>query len=143
MTSKDTKSFSLEDIRLFVPVLLPLSLHHPYITVSSFSHGNIEHDASISRNDVFNGGDNYSFNNTLYEALSDQFPDVDYYNVTAAGLAMKRRLKESQELNPLNNTNTQKEVGARSGESALYLSAMGDVNTGVAPKKSVMLRLFC
>lgn len=126
MTSKDIHSFSLEDISLYVSDILSTLL----------LHGDIEHDASLSRNDIFNGGDNYSFNNALYSALSDLFPEVDYYNTTAAGLSMKRRFKESQEANPT-NTNTEKEIFIRAREHALFLAAMGDVNTGIAPKKSV------
>ncbi|KAJ7587586.1 hypothetical protein C8J56DRAFT_942161, partial [Mycena floridula] len=36
--------------------------------------------------------------------------------------------------------NTSKEFAARSGESALYLSVMSNLMTGVAPKKSVRYR---
>jgi hypothetical protein len=119
------KIFACEFVAIFVDFNVNLTL--------LCSHGSIEHDASISRGD-FATGDNFSFNETIYRALAESNPGVDYYNGTSAGQVQKRRLAESQATNP-NNTNTLKEFQIRSQESVLYLSIMGDPKTGIAPKK--------
>jgi hypothetical protein len=99
-----------------------------------YRHDNIEHDASLSRGDFLNGlGDNFSFNETIFTTLASSNPGVDYYNTTSAGLVMKARLEIDRQVNP-NITNTFKEFGIRTGESAFYLSVMGNVTSGTAPK---------
>lgn len=111
-------------------------LGHLLASVNSICrHGTIEHDASISRGD-FASGDNFHFNETLFTALAESNPGVDYYNASSAGAVQKRRLQESQASNP-NITNTVKEFAIRGQESALYLSVMGDPSTGIAPKEWV------
>jgi hypothetical protein len=107
-------------------------LHHLH-KLCYHRHGNIEHDASISRGDFF-FGDNVSFNETLFTALAESNPGVDYYNASSAGAVQKRRLSESQATNP-NITNSVNQFAIRSAESALYLSVMGDPMTGQAPKE--------
>ncbi|KAJ7576615.1 Cloroperoxidase [Mycena floridula] len=114
MTSGALDTFTLDDIKL---------------------HNTIEHDASVSRGD-FALGDNVHFNETIFQALANSNPGVDFYNATSAGQVMKQRLEESQATNP-QLINTSKEFGIRSGESALYLSVMGNPMTGVAPKNFV------
>ncbi|KAJ7577448.1 Cloroperoxidase [Mycena floridula] len=114
MTSGELDTFTLDDIKL---------------------HNTIEHDASVSRGD-FALGDNVHFNETIFQALANSNPGVDYYNTTSAAQVQKQRLAESQATNP-QLINTSKEFGTRSGESALYLSVMGNPVTGVAPKKYV------
>ncbi|KAJ7586835.1 Cloroperoxidase [Mycena floridula] len=111
-TTLDT--FTLDDIKLY---------------------NNIEHDASLSRGD-FALGDNLHFNETIYQTLANSNPGVDFFNATSAGQVQKQRLADSQATNP-KNINTSKEFGARTGQSALYLSIMGDPITGVAPKEFV------
>ena len=97
-------------------------------------HENIEHDASLSRNDFF-FGDNYSFNETLFSTLVNvSDPNSDSYNATDAGRAQKARLEDSMAINP-ELINTSKEFVIRSREATLYLSAMGNVTTGVAKKE--------
>ncbi|KAJ6582238.1 Cloroperoxidase [Mycena capillaripes] len=100
-------------------------------------HGLLEHDASISRGDAALG-DNLHFNETLFMVLADANPGVDYYNVTSAGQVMRARLADSLANNP-NVTSTPKEFILRSGESAAYLSVMGDPLTGVAKKEFVQI----
>ncbi|KAJ7432419.1 Chloroperoxidase [Mycena galericulata] len=100
-------------------------------------HGLLEHDASISRGDAALG-DNLHFNETLFTVLADANPGVDYYNVTSAGQVMHARLADSLANNP-NVTSTPKELILRSGESAVYLSVMGDPLTGVAKKEEERL----
>ncbi|KAJ7579512.1 Chloroperoxidase [Mycena floridula] len=127
-TAFDT--FTLDDIKLYEA---SLSTH---VSVYGFdSHNNIEHDASLSRGD-FALGDNLHFNETIYQALANSNPGVDYFNTTSAGQVQKQRLEESQATNP-QLINTSKEFGLRSGQSALYLSIMGNPLTGVAPKEFV------
>jgi hypothetical protein len=99
------------------------------------SHNLIESDASLSRED-FALGDNLHFNETIFRTLANSNPGVDYYNITSAGQVQHERLAVSLATNP-NITNTPKEIQARSGASAFYLSVMGDPVTGVAPKKFV------
>ncbi|KAK0194842.1 Cloroperoxidase [Armillaria mellea] len=98
-------------------------------------HGNIEHDASLSRSD-FCLGDNLHFNETVYSTLAQSNPGVDYYNATSAGQVQKKRLADDTRANPC-VADTIKDQVTRTGESALYLSVMGNPMTGVAPKKFV------
>ncbi|KIK53709.1 hypothetical protein GYMLUDRAFT_207262 [Collybiopsis luxurians FD-317 M1] len=100
-------------------------------------HGTIEHDTSLSRND-FALGDNIHFNETVFTTLNNSNPGVDYYNTTSAGQVLVQRLEEDKIANP-NLINTAKEFFVRVGESALYLSVMGNVTTGVAPKQFVQI----
>ncbi|PBK73314.1 Cloroperoxidase [Armillaria solidipes] len=114
LTAKTLGSFTLDDLKL---------------------HGIIEHDASLSRSD-FCLGDNLHFNETVYSTLAESNPGVDYFNATSAGQVQKKRLADDTLANPC-ITNTIKERTIRTGESALYLSVMGDPMTSDAPKKFV------
>ncbi|KAF9260873.1 Cloroperoxidase [Marasmius fiardii PR-910] len=98
-------------------------------------HGNIEHDASVSRVDR-DLGDNVVFNESIYSTLASSNPGVDYYNTTSAGQVQKARLEQSRAENP-KLRNTIKEFQIRTRESLFYLCSMGDAATGVAPKKFV------
>ncbi|KAL0575208.1 hypothetical protein V5O48_006769 [Marasmius crinis-equi] len=98
-------------------------------------HGNIEHDASVSRVDHALGN-NLVFNETIFTTLANSNPGVDYYNATSAGQVQKARLEQSKADNP-KFRNTIKEFQIRNRESALYLSVMGDPTTGMAPKEYV------
>ncbi|KAJ7242369.1 Cloroperoxidase [Mycena haematopus] len=101
-------------------------------------HSLIEHDASISRNDLAVTGDNLHFNETIFTTLANANPGVDYYNATSAAHVQDERLAISLATNP-NITNTPKEVDIRTRESGLYLSVMGNPLTGVAPKNFVQI----
>ncbi|KAK0475469.1 Chloroperoxidase [Armillaria novae-zelandiae] len=114
LTTDAPDSFTLDDIKL---------------------HGTIEHDASLSRSDYLLG-DNVHFNETIFTTLAESNPGVDYFNATSAGQVQKKRLADDILANP-GIINTSKEFFIRSGESAFYLSVMGDPVTGVAPKKFV------
>ncbi|KAK7444841.1 hypothetical protein VKT23_015159 [Stygiomarasmius scandens] len=115
LTTNDPFSFTLDDLKV---------------------HGNIEHDASLSRGD-FALGDNVHFNETIFSTLNNSNPGVDYFNTTSAGQVQHQRLADSMMINPNNLTNTVKEFSVRSSESAFYLSVMGDPISGVAPKEFV------
>ncbi|KAJ6497277.1 Cloroperoxidase [Mycena sanguinolenta] len=101
-------------------------------------HNLIEHDASISRNDLAVTGDNLHFNETIFTTLANANPRVDYYNAMSAAQVQDERLAISLATNP-NITNTPKEVEVRTRESGLYLSVMGNPLTGVAPKQFVQI----
>ncbi|KIK57599.1 hypothetical protein GYMLUDRAFT_75531 [Collybiopsis luxurians FD-317 M1] len=100
-------------------------------------HGTLEHDASISRND-FALGDNVHFNETVFTTLAEANPGADFYNITSAAQVLEQRLAIDKVVNP-NLINTEKEFFVRYFESAFYLSAMGNVTTGVAPKNFVQI----
>ncbi|KAF8193908.1 Cloroperoxidase [Mycena galopus ATCC 62051] len=101
-------------------------------------HNLIEHDASISRNDLAVTGDNLHFNETIFTTLANANDGVDYYNTTSAAQVQNERLAISLATNP-NITNTPKEIQLRTLESSLYLSVMGNPLTGVAPKEFVQI----
>ncbi|KAL0581118.1 hypothetical protein V5O48_000907 [Marasmius crinis-equi] len=98
-------------------------------------HGNVEHDASVSRIDTALGN-NLPFNEEIFATLANSNPGVDYYNATSAGQVQKARLEDSLAKNP-KLRNTIKDFQFRSRESYFYLSTMGDPVTGVALKKYV------
>ena len=79
-------------------------------------------------------GNNAIFNETIFTTLANANPGVDYYNTTSAGEVQRLRLLDSQATNS-QLINTQRQFLIRSGESAFYLSVMGNILTGVAPKK--------
>ncbi|KAJ7785105.1 Cloroperoxidase [Mycena maculata] len=93
-------------------------------------HNLIEHDASISRNDLAVTGDNLQFNETIFTTLANPNPGVDYYNGTSAAQVQNTRLTISLTTNP-NITNTRKEIIMRTLESSLYLSVMGNALTEI------------
>ncbi|KAF9069840.1 Peroxidase, family 2-domain-containing protein [Rhodocollybia butyracea] len=100
-------------------------------------HGTLEHDVSLSRSDL-SCGDHIHFNATVFATLKNSNPGVDYYNATSAGQVLVQRLAEETILSP-NLTNTVKELTVRIVESGFYLSVMGNVTTGAAPKKFVQI----
>ncbi|KAK0472739.1 Chloroperoxidase [Armillaria novae-zelandiae] len=114
LTTNAPDSFTLDDIKL---------------------HRTMEHDVSLSCSD-YNLGDNVHFNETIYTTLTQSNPGVDYFNATSAGQVQKKCLADDTLANP-GIVNTDKEFLMCTGESALYLSAMCDPVTGVAPKKFV------
>ncbi|KAG7088850.1 hypothetical protein E1B28_012804 [Marasmius oreades] len=101
------------------------------------AHGVIEHDASLSRQDIALG-DNVRFNETIFFTLANSNPGSDVYNITSAGQVQHARLADSLKNNP-NVTNTDLTSIIRGAESAFYLSVMGDAIQGVAPKKFVQI----
>ncbi|KAL0570572.1 hypothetical protein V5O48_011391 [Marasmius crinis-equi] len=91
LTSRDPNSLTLADIA---------------------QHGNIEHDASLSRED-FALGDHVRFNETIFSTLANANPDSDVYNSTSAGQVQHARLVDSIQRNP-NITNTHFQSRVRS-----------------------------
>lgn len=128
LTTDAEDSFSLSDLALWVDVF-DIRWH----LLTQNSHGTLEHDASLSRND-YALGDNIHFNETVFTTLANSNPGVDYYNTTSAAQVLEQRLAEDKIVNP-DLINTLKDFFVRAIESAFYLSVMGNVTTGVAPKK--------
>jgi hypothetical protein len=92
--------------------------------------------ASLSRADFF-FGDDHSFNATLY-ATTKASPKDGLHSTETAGPVRAARIAESAANTP--NFNLSKVQGGW-GQSALYLSAMGDPATGIA-KASFVDSLF-
>nr|7ZBP_A Chain A, Marasmius rotula UPO [Marasmius rotula]7ZBP_B Chain B, Marasmius rotula UPO [Marasmius rotula]7ZBP_C Chain C, Marasmius rotula UPO [Marasmius rotula]7ZBP_D Chain D, Marasmius rotula UPO [Marasmius rotula] len=116
LTSREADTISLEDLKL---------------------HGTIEHDASLSREDVAIG-DNLHFNEAIFTTLANSNPGADVYNISSAAQVQHDRLADSLARNP-NVTNTDLTATIRSSESAFFLTVMsaGDPLRGEAPKKFV------
>lgn len=101
-------------------------------------HNEIEHDASLSRSDywVSPTRDNFGFNRTVWEQVLVFFEGLDEILIDVAARAREARTRfergEDGEF-----TYTAKQVVLAYGESALYLSTMGDPWTEIAPLEFV------
>jgi hypothetical protein len=115
--------FDLDDINQSVlsPIFLQF-LAYPVLRVHRHNFP-IEHDASLSRQDAY-FGDNHSFNETIYKTLKSS-PIAGFTNVETAGEVRRARLADSVARNPKLFYTLQQAILAF-GESALYLSVMGD-----------------
>ncbi|KLU92937.1 hypothetical protein MAPG_11885 [Magnaporthiopsis poae ATCC 64411] len=97
-------------------------------------HGAIEHDASLSRNDVFLG-DQSSFNPTIWNATKAWFPDplVTYGHL---GRALGQRILAANASNPgFNLTEAQKGVAITA--SAFVLLLFGNGTEGNADRRQI------
>jgi len=108
----------------------PLSLSFNLDDLSKHEHI-IEHDGSLSRGDAY-FGDNHSFNKTTWSTVLDYFIDASTVNFTAAADARYNRIQTSRAANP-QFTYSVKDLVLSYGETALYLSVLGDPVTGNAP----------
>ncbi|OLN89032.1 putative sterigmatocystin biosynthesis peroxidase stcC 7 [Colletotrichum chlorophyti] len=93
------------------------------------THGIIEHDGSLSRNDI-HFGDNHSFNKTIWKSVSSHFTDSTI-SIPTAAKARLARLQAAAAVNPefsLNADGTQFSFI----ETALYLSVFGNLEDGNA-----------
>ncbi|KAM5350049.1 hypothetical protein ACJ41O_006554 [Fusarium nematophilum] len=92
-------------------------------------HNVIEHDGSLSRNDIF-FGDNHSFNRTIWNTVASHFTQSTISIETAAA-ARKQRLQAAAAANPAFSLSAD---GVRFSfiETALYLSVFGSVENGNA-----------
>ncbi|KAK2754250.1 hypothetical protein FQN54_007129 [Arachnomyces sp. PD_36] len=97
----------------------------------------IEHDGSLSRGDAY-FGDNHSFNSTIWQTVLDYFEGSDTVTFEAAAKARYNRIKVESERNP-DFTYNAKDVILSYGESALYLSVLGDPVTGHPPVEWVRI----
>lgn len=94
-------------------------------------HDLIEHDSSLSRNDIY-FGDNHSFDNDKWQEVLAYANGSQTFDITSGAKAKYHRLQEQRRLNP-ELTYTPLQFVLSYGETALYLSVMGDPITGVAP----------
>ena len=97
----------------------------------------IEHDASLSRaNYYLDNGDNYSFNETIFNEVLTFYNGMTNISIPVAAKAKYTRVDEEAGRDP-DFTYTAQQFVLSYGETALYLSVMGDPITGVAPLKYV------
>ncbi|GAB7363253.1 hypothetical protein MBLNU230_g3535t1 [Neophaeotheca triangularis] len=95
----------------------------------------IEHDASLSRQDA-NLGDNSDFNQQIWDMILAAYEGMDKTSIPVASHAMYKRYQDSLARNP-KFVYGPREFTFRYGETAIYLSTMGDPVTGVAPLEYV------
>lgn len=87
-------------------------------------HGIIEHDGSLSRNDIY-FGDNHSFDPGVWAGVKAFFGDKDIIDLSTAARARAARLQAARAANP-KFTFEEKDARASFIETALYLSVMKD-----------------
>lgn len=99
----------------------------------------IEHDASLSRADYYlNNGDNYDFNQTIFDTVISYYDGMDNTSIPVAAKAKINRVN-TEEARDSHFTYTPQQFILSYGETALYLSVMGDPITGVAPVEYVRI----
>ena len=91
----------------------------------------IEHDASLSRGDAY-FGNNYSFNQTIWDTVLAYYDGMDETSIEVAAKAKYMRVQTEKTRDPT-FTYTPVQFIFSYGETAIYLSTMGDPVTGVAP----------
>lgn len=109
---------------------LPLSLSVDLNRLSAHNYL-IEHDASLSRGDAY-FGDDLVFNQSVFNEVLAYYHDTDTATIPVASNARYARVKKSQATNP-NVVYGIRQLVFSYGETALYLSVMGDPLTGKAP----------
>ncbi|KAH8664757.1 Chloroperoxidase [Ilyonectria robusta] len=92
-------------------------------------HGILEHDGSLSRNDVY-FGDNHSFNETIWESVASHF-NQSTISIQTAATARKERIQAAAAVNPAFAMSAS-DVQFSFIETALYLSIFGSVADGNA-----------
>lgn len=93
----------------------------------------IEHDASLSRADYYlDNGDNYSFNETIFDTVLAYYNGMENTSIPVAAKAKYNRVQTESKRDP-KFTYTPQQFILSYGETALYLSVMGDPITGIAP----------
>ncbi|KAH0388881.1 Cloroperoxidase [Aureobasidium sp. EXF-12298] len=95
----------------------------------------IEHDASLSRADA-STGNNYSFNQTIFDTVLAYYSGMDNTSIPVAAKAKFNRVNTEASRDP-NFSYGPVQFILSYGETALYLSTMGDPVTGVAPLEYV------
>lgn len=95
----------------------------------------IEHDASLSRADASTGND-YSFNQTIFDTVLSYFDGQANATITPAAKAKFNRVTTEAARDPSFGYSPVQFLLSY-GETALYLSTMGDPTTGSAPVEYV------
>jgi len=96
----------------------------------------IEHDASLSRADFNEGGDNYSFNQSIFDQVLSYYTGMANTSIEVAAKAKYARVTTEEGSDP-DFTYTPQQFVLSYGETALYISVMGNPVTGVAPLEYV------
>jgi hypothetical protein len=95
-------------------------------------HNFIEHDASLSRADLLLGGDSVTFRPEIWEGVVAEFNGMANTTIEAAARARETRVVSAKAQNAEISFGWKPKLLSY-GETALYLSAMGGLKTGVAP----------
>jgi hypothetical protein len=95
----------------------------------------IEHDASLSRQDAYFGND-YAFDQGVFNQVLAYYEGMEETSIPVASKARYHRVETARASNPEFIYGVRQLV-LSTGETALYLSTMGDPTTGVAPVKYV------
>ncbi|KAK0739382.1 Chloroperoxidase [Apiosordaria backusii] len=93
-------------------------------------HGIIEHDASLSRKDVF-FGDNHSFSPEVWATVSKHFQGLEKIPIDVAAKARKERVENAKATNPEFNLTPDHERFSVL-ETCLYLYVFGEGTEGNA-----------
>ncbi|CZR52968.1 related to chloroperoxidase [Phialocephala subalpina] len=91
----------------------------------------IEHDASLSRADA-STGNNYSFNQTIWDTVLAYYDGTTETSIPVAAKAKYNRVQTESKRDPTFTYGPVQFIFSY-GETAIYLSTMGDPTTGVAP----------
>lgn len=91
----------------------------------------IEHDASLSRADV-STGNNYSFNQTIWDTVLAYYDGMNATSIPVAAKAKYMRVQTEAARDPTFTYGPVQFIFSY-GETAIYISTMGDPTTGVAP----------
>ena len=105
------------------------SISMPLAIMSAYKETVIEHDGSLSRNDIF-FGDNHSFNWAIWKSVSAFFTEATI-SVSTAAKARAARLKAAAAVNPEFNFTAQDTQNSLF-ETALYLRVFGNGTQGDA-----------
>lgn len=101
-------------------------------------HNVIEHDGSLSRADYYDGGDDHTFNQTIFDTVLAYFGNDTYATILTAAEARYHRMV-TQKIGNSKFVYSQKTALLSYGETALYLSALGDPANGVTPVKYIKI----
>lgn len=99
----------------------------------------IEHDASLSRADYYlANGDNHDFNQSIFDEVLKYYDGMKETSIPVAAKAKYNRVVTEEGRDP-KFTYGPLQFILSYGETALYLSVMGDPTSGVAPLKYVKI----
>lgn len=97
-------------------------------------HNLIEHDASLSRSDIF-FGDNWSFNQTIFDETKSHWPSATI-SMSDAAKALVARQKTAESINPEYDLPLDGHTNSL-GQTAMYLGLFGDYEDGNANRSWV------
>ncbi|KAJ3943672.1 uncharacterized protein N0V96_006602 [Colletotrichum fioriniae] len=92
-------------------------------------HDLIEHDASLSRADIY-FGDNWSFNQTIFDETKSYWPS-ETISISDAAKALVARQKSAEKINPEYKLPLDGYTNSL-GQTAMYLGLFGDYDDGNA-----------